>query len=207
MLFRLPLKTGKIFLHIFMRKSKMLFRRVLKKMGTNFLLTTVSKVLTSHQSEQSPLWKIWVRLIVGNFLMAFEIKVVNLHTLKMRRNEVVKIGFFRKIFNRNFNLGFCSPRTDMCSTCISLDEQIKRSKDGELVELMTAKRLHKQRHFLNCCRSDLVTFSFDMQKNLPLPKIPDQQAYYSRQLYLHNFTLVQGHSKAPLANNSFYSYV
>jgi len=32
----------------------------------------------------------------------------------------VKKGYFRKVFNTNFNLGFKSPQSDMCSTCISL---------------------------------------------------------------------------------------
>ncbi|CAH1956982.1 unnamed protein product [Acanthoscelides obtectus] len=40
--------------------------------------------------------------------------------------------------------------------------------------------------------------SFDCQKNLTLPKIPDQSVYYSRQLYLYNFTTVTGDSHSNL---------
>ncbi|CAH1107015.1 unnamed protein product [Psylliodes chrysocephalus] len=46
----------------------------------------------------------------------------------------------------------------------------------------------------------------DMEKNLCLPKIPDQQAYYSRQLYLHNFTVVQGSSTSQLSTENCFRY-
>lgn len=35
----------------------------------------------------------------------------------------VKRGFFRRVFNRNYSLGFGSPRTDVCSTCLQLLEK------------------------------------------------------------------------------------
>lgn len=41
--------------------------------------------------------------------------------------EDVKLEYFRKIFNTHFNLGFGSPATDVCSTCLSLSERIKHS--------------------------------------------------------------------------------
>ena len=33
--------------------------------------------------------------------------------------------YFRKIFKFNFNLGFCSPKTDGCSFCERVRNQIK----------------------------------------------------------------------------------
>lgn len=53
----------------------------------------------------------------------------------------------------------------------------------------------------------MMTFSFDCQKNLVLPKVPDQSCYYSRQLYLYNFTIVQGSSKDPLNKSSTFAYI
>ncbi|CAH4033330.1 unnamed protein product [Pieris brassicae] len=41
----------------------------------------------------------------------------------------VKKGYFRKIFDNNYNLGFGSPRTDVCSVCLQLFEKIKRASD------------------------------------------------------------------------------
>ncbi|CAF4948469.1 unnamed protein product [Pieris macdunnoughi] len=77
----------------------------------------------------------------------------------------------RSIFNRFYNLGFGSPRTDTCSKCNELLERIKKSTDpSEKVNLMTEKRVHmlKARAFYRLLkekRDDLVTFSFDCQKN------------------------------------------
>lgn len=40
--------------------------------------------------------------------------------------------------------------------------------------------------------STVRKLSFDCQKNLALPRVPDQAAYYSRQLYFYNFTICVG---------------
>lgn len=49
--------------------------------------------------------------------------------------------------------------------------------------------------------------SYDCQKNMPLPKIPDQSTYYSRQFYIYNFTIVTGPSNTMLNKNYTFSYV
>lgn len=105
--------------------------------------------------------------------------------------QVRECYYFRSVFNTCYNLGFGSPRTDTCSKCNELIERIKKSTDPtEKVNLMTEKRVQhilKARafyHLLKEKRDDLVVFSFDCQKNQVLPKISDQAAYYSRQLYI-----------------------
>lgn len=40
----------------------------------------------------------------------------------------VKLPFFRKIHNTQYNVGFGTPRTDVCSTCLSLREKLKTRK-------------------------------------------------------------------------------
>lgn len=58
----------------------------------------------------------------------------------------VKKSYFRTIFNQEFNLGFGTPRTDVCSKCIELDEKIKKEKDQEKKStLMIEKRVHMLR--------------------------------------------------------------
>lgn len=121
--------------------------------------------------------------------------------------------FFRMIFNTRFNIGFGSPQTDVCSKCLELKERIKtaNTNNQEKQRLMMEHTLHKKRassffSLLKEKREDLLTLSFDCQKNFALPKIPDQTVYYSRQLYLYNFTIVQGSSKDPLAQNNVFIY-
>lgn len=125
----------------------------------------------------------------------------------------VKIGFFRKIFNTSFNIGFGSPRQDVCSTCLQFVERIKSETNAtEKQSLIAHHRIHKLRSkaFFQMLRDDdpeKIVISFDLQKNLPLPKIPDQSAYYSRQLYFHNFTIVVGHSHQHLSTENVHAYV
>ncbi|CAH4034882.1 unnamed protein product [Pieris brassicae] len=124
----------------------------------------------------------------------------------------VKKGYFRKIFNNNYNLGFGSPRTDVCSVCLQLFEKIKRESDEtEKQRLCVESRVHKLKAkafyaLVKEEQSDLKTLSFDCQKNLPLPKTPDQITYYPRQLYLYNCTVVEGSSKAPMTRENVFAY-
>lgn len=125
----------------------------------------------------------------------------------------VKEPYFRYIFNRFYNLRFGSPRVDVCSVCLQLAEQLKSCRDEELkATLITEKRVHKLKseafyNHIKDDRQDLLILSFDCQKNQPLPKLPDQSTYYSRQLYLNNFCVVQGHSKSPLTKENVTCYV
>ncbi|KAH9632997.1 hypothetical protein HF086_000357 [Spodoptera exigua] len=94
------------------------------------------------------------------------------------------------------NMFVLSKRSDVCSTCLQLDENIKKETNAETKnKLIIEKRVHRLRfkafyEILQEQRSDLLTMSFDCQKNLGLPKVPDQSAYYSRQINFYNFTIV-----------------
>lgn len=75
---------------------------------------------------------------------------------------------------------------------------------------MTEKKIHKLRaqaffKLLKEKKEEMITFSFDCQKNLVLPKMPEQSCYYSR--YLYNFTIVKGSSKDSLNKNTTFVYV
>lgn len=116
------------------------------------------------------------------------------------RNLPVKQSFFRNIFNTKYNAGFGSPLKDTCSRCSELNFKIKKETDERTKqELITTKRFHslQAKAFYDLLRSDdkeILTISFDCQKNNPLPKLPDQAAYFSRQINLYNFTVVVGKS-------------
>jgi hypothetical protein len=52
-----------------------------------------------------------------------------------------------------------------------------------------------------------ITFIFDCQKDLVLPKVPDESAYYSRQFYVHNITVCQGTSKSKQVKENTFMYI
>ncbi|KAG8265817.1 hypothetical protein J6590_085944 [Homalodisca vitripennis] len=72
-----------------------------------------------------------------------------------------------------------SPRLDMCLLCIELKERIKLEKDPEKKQNEIVQRaIHKKRAkaFFDCLKEnepEVLSISFDCQKNLPMPKIPD----------------------------------
>nr|XP_022907523.1 uncharacterized protein LOC111419015 [Onthophagus taurus] len=124
----------------------------------------------------------------------------------------VKRTFFQKIFTNDYNIGFGTPVTDACSKCIELSERIKQEmRPNEKNKLIIEKRVHKLKATaffkkLQEKKNELITFSFDCQKNLVIPKIPDQIAYFSRQLYIYNFTIVRGSSKSHMNPENVFIY-
>lgn len=124
----------------------------------------------------------------------------------------VKESYFREVINTHFNFGFGSPKTDACSTCLHLDEQLKVETDMEKKqELETQKRVHKLKadafyEMLKTADDKAVILTFDCQKNLLLPRVPDQLAYFSRQYSFYNFTVINGHSKTKLTKENVHCY-
>ncbi|XP_069354794.1 uncharacterized protein [Maniola hyperantus] len=124
----------------------------------------------------------------------------------------VKESFFRKELNLNYNIGFGNPRTDVCSRCTELLENMKVAKTNEEKQsLMITKRVHnlKAKAFYALLKDDdneVMTLSFDCQKNHCLPKLPDQSAYFSRQFNFYNFIVVIGNSKSKLTTENVFSY-
>lgn len=124
----------------------------------------------------------------------------------------VKASYFRTVFNGNYNLGFGTPRTDVCSFCLQFGEKMKTETDVSIRnDLIIKQRIHKLKAkaffgFVKEETLDLLTLSFDCEKNLCLPKTPDQSAYYSRQINFYNFTIVQGSSKSTLEPSNVFAY-
>ncbi|KAK9712614.1 hypothetical protein QE152_g24803 [Popillia japonica] len=40
-------------------------------------------------------------------------------------NENVKLSYFREFVNRNYNIGFGTPKTDVCSMCLRTEEFVE----------------------------------------------------------------------------------
>lgn len=140
---------------------------------------------------------------IRNYLPA-ELNIYKLCKMYKERDiqPIATRALFRKVFNTEFNLGFGSLKTDICSTCLQFQEKIKVQTDiNKKTELMTFYEILKSKN------EGILTFSYDCQKNQPLPKLLNQSTYYSRQFYLYNLTIVQGSSKDKLTQGNVFSYV
>lgn len=139
-------------------------------------------------------------------------KLLKMYNTSTDPDLQVRRSFFRNIFNRNYNVGFGTPVTDACSRCIELTEQIKHTTNvADKSRLLIDKRVHKLRAnafyaLLKENKEDVLTLSYDCQKNLPIPKTPDQITYYSRQLYTYNFTVVKGPSQSKMNRDNVFCF-
>lgn len=58
----------------------------------------------------------------------------------------MKKGLFYKIWNKEYNIGFSTPSSDVCNVCTLWDNRIKIEQDQQKKqELMVQKRVHKLR--------------------------------------------------------------
>lgn len=108
-------------------------------------------------------------------------------------NELqVKYDYYLKIFNIKFNIGFGAPSVDTCSICSAFEHRIAReTRKPEKDALQHHMTTHKLRAgvFYKRLQEDKdgeLTLSYDCEKSLVLLKVPNQAAYYARQLYLYN---------------------
>lgn len=140
-------------------------------------------------------------------------KMWSMYTEQNPDNLHVQYEYYRSIFNEEFNIGFGSPCVDKCSTCTQLESRISAERNTpERNNLSLQLKVHKKRAdvFYQKLREEMeheITLSYDCQKNLVLPKIPDQAAYYARQLYLYNFTICQGSSKSLQTRDNTFCYI
>lgn len=125
----------------------------------------------------------------------------------------VKESYFRSYFNRNYNIGFGTPKTDVCSTCLRVKEELKIERnEKKRNDIMTQHRVHKLKakaffQLLKGIKKNREVFSIDCQKNLSLPKLPDQAAYFSQQYNFYNFSIVRGSSNEKLDKTNVWAYV
>ncbi|KAJ4430866.1 hypothetical protein ANN_19457 [Periplaneta americana] len=103
-----------------------------------------------------------------------------------------------RIFKEKFNISFGWPRSDTCTQCDTLNQQINTTTnnddkvnfiDKRQLHLSKAesfyrlKRLYKQRAQMNLA----TVLSFDFMQNLPISHLESNILYYSRQLWLYIF--------------------
>lgn len=144
-----------------------------------------------------------------------DLNFVKLYKMFCQQNQQhpVKLSYFRTYVNQNYNLSFGTVLTDACSTCLRAKELVKKANsEKEKLKVITEQRIHTLRSkafysLLKNGSNNVQILSFDCQKNLSLPKLPDQAAYFTQQINYHNFTIVAGNSKSQLSPVNVTSYV
>ena len=138
-------------------------------------------------------------------------KIAKMYNESVPETLKVRESYFRSYFNRNYNIGFGTPKTDVCSTCLRVKEELKIERnERKRIDIIMQHRVHKLKskaifQLLKEIKKNREVFSVDCQKNLCLPKLPDQAAYFSQQYNLYNFSVVQANEK--LDKNNVWAYI
>lgn len=124
--------------------------------------------------------------------------------------------FYYKIFTKEFNLGFGSPRTDICSFCEERTQRLKFEQDNDEKQKIVCELIvHKQRakQFYNLMKepvpNNTACFVFDLMQNQPLPRTALGEAFYARQIWQYYLGIVRhygGQSQQNLDNVYFYTW-
>lgn len=74
------------------------------------------------------------------------VKLWKMYNDRMDETLKVKQCFFRNIFVRQYNIGFGSPKVDVCSKCLQFSEKLRKITDPqEKITAMTEQRVRKLR--------------------------------------------------------------
>lgn len=138
-----------------------------------------------------------------------DLNLKKLFQMYSERNSDSKVSLtmFKNIFYHNFNIGFKSPASDVCGTCLNLKHAISKETGDQKMKSQTDLRIHKLRanEFYKLAKESpprSVSFAFDLQQVHPLPKTPIQDAFYLRQISFYSFCCVDMDSRHP----SFYTW-
>lgn len=131
-----------------------------------------------------------------------QLKLREMYNSSVPQDLRVTKTMFQKVFSEDFNIGFKSPASDACSTCILLNNKIKIATGEEKRILMVQKRVHmlRAKAFYKLCRNndpESENFCFDLQQVQPLPRTPIQESFYSRQISYYNLCFVSMDSRNP----------
>lgn len=121
----------------------------------------------------------------------------------------VNYKYFSRIFNKEFNIGFGRPATDVCSFCVRHQRLISLEKiPVEKQKLLTNLRVHKLRSkqfhtFLGESPDHTVSVCFDLQQVQVLPRVPIGEAFYAQQLSFYAFCITDISTRNPI----FYTWL
>ncbi|XP_050497796.1 uncharacterized protein LOC126878976 [Diabrotica virgifera virgifera] len=112
-------------------------------------------------------------------------------------NSPVSFSKYKNVFLTHFNFRRKPLKKDTCNLCDKLEILINNSATEEQVKCKTERDNHidsaeEARQALNADRKrakfdeQLEVLCFDMEKTLPLPRIPTNVVFYKRQLWLYN---------------------
>lgn len=124
----------------------------------------------------------------------------DMHSIFLEKYRInISYKSYWRIFRTHFNIKFGFPRSDTCSECDRIAQQLNNLELNaeERTKLNVEKELHlrkaeaffelKRQYKIKAKAGEVMCISFDFMQNLPLPHIPSNPVFYSRQLWYNVF--------------------
>ncbi|XP_067634692.1 uncharacterized protein [Eurosta solidaginis] len=112
---------------------------------------------------------------------------------KISLNNPVSLDIYRQVFNTKFNLGFYTPRKDVCDKCSLF--KVNNAKQTVASVQLYEKHLNEKRFTIAERDADLkiidkntAVLVYDLQNIFSLPKLFASSFYYKRKLSVFNLT-------------------
>jgi hypothetical protein len=107
-----------------------------------------------------------------------------------------KLGFtcFYNYFNDNYNIGFSQPKTDVCNLCYECHKiGVNKLENDKKIEFdlhrNTISEYRSLKSELLIQNNETLVLEFDYSQNKPIPKLPVNEIFYSRLLWLFIFNI------------------
>lgn len=125
-------------------------------------------------------------------------KIIEMYKEEYKDNNRVSDASFKNIFYSEFNLKTASLKKDTCNFCdkinaqmvnestVSKKEELKKIHHDHLIKAEEAQKLLQADLKYARENADTECITYDMEKTLPLPRIPTNVVFYKRQLWLYN---------------------
>ncbi|XP_041357087.1 uncharacterized protein LOC121374176 [Gigantopelta aegis] len=116
-----------------------------------------------------------------------------------QNNKSVSLYMYRHIFDTHFNMGFHTPKKDLCDTCEKYRVKEKYDSNSLTEDEKASHALHLKRK-LQARESKMldkeagegtITAAFDLQQVMISPKLNVGSAYYLRKLNVYNLTIME----------------
>lgn len=137
--------------------------------------------------------------------LAPDLSISELHRMFLDRFPQHSLSYstFKNVVKGSCNVRFGSVRSDICETCEKLHVSLAAAKRKSETEAIKFLEQEKESHItqsesfyekLKSCKAspdpDTWAICMDFEKNLPLPVTNVGPEYYKRQLWLHNFGII-----------------
>ncbi|KAI4454181.1 dna-directed rna polymerases i ii and iii subunit rpabc2 [Holotrichia oblita] len=128
------------------------------------------------------------------------LSISTMHSLFEEEYRInIPYKLYWKVFTTKFNIKFGYPRSDTCAECDTFQQKLNSTSvtEEEKAEIRIRKELHqrkaeafhrlKRQYKATAQTGEITCLTFDFMQNLPLPHIPTNPVFFSRQLWYNVF--------------------